>query len=221
MKILPEATQPPAEPILRRYAPRAGDYTDYRDCIRWEFGFTCAFCLLHETDLMEHGLQGLGIITIEHPTRKGAVPAERNTYSNCVCAWARHFRWADHHLVPEPGDGDAQYTHEAYDFDDPVKVKLRHDRGNRIRGGLRAIAVLPGLLEDLHSKAQADLENAEKLLARAEAVEDTLRQAIGQLQRYRSVPVDAPATCRCRKAELLRLPDFLAGQCQEISLPEI
>jgi hypothetical protein len=47
MKILPPATQPPRQPTIRRHEPKPAQgeegYQAYRPCLRWEFGFTCAF----------------------------------------------------------------------------------------------------------------------------------------------------------------------------------
>ncbi len=63
MRTLPRQTQPPATPIERRHAPAPGRYDSFRPCLRWDFGFTCAFCLLHEADLAEHGTEGTGLMS--------------------------------------------------------------------------------------------------------------------------------------------------------------
>ena len=63
-----------------------------RPCLRWELGFTCAFCLAHESDLVEHGAEGTGLMTIEHfsPASTANTPADvealLNDYRNCFYA---------------------------------------------------------------------------------------------------------------------------------------
>jgi hypothetical protein len=57
-KILPPVTQPWPQVIVRQHKPPEAKYKTYRACLRWEFGFSCAFCLLHETDLMPCGAEG-------------------------------------------------------------------------------------------------------------------------------------------------------------------
>jgi hypothetical protein len=71
-----------------------------RPCLRWELGFTCAFCLAHESDLAEHGAEGTGLMTIEHflPVSTAKAPAEVealvNDYGNCfyVCRYCNGAR---------------------------------------------------------------------------------------------------------------------------------
>ena len=65
MRALPPTTLPASEPIARRHAPD-GAWASFRACLRWEFGFTCAFCLLHEADFLEHGAEGSGLFATEH-----------------------------------------------------------------------------------------------------------------------------------------------------------
>lgn len=65
MKILPPVTLPPRQPTTRRHEPKAAfgaeGYQAYRACLRWEFGFTCSFCLMHEADLTGgRAVEGLG-----------------------------------------------------------------------------------------------------------------------------------------------------------------
>jgi hypothetical protein len=160
MEILPPRTQPPEIPIRRRHVPKqfAGDrgYQRYRSCLRWDFGFTCAFCLLHEADFADpRGLRGSSAMTIEHRTLRRDEPERSNDYGNCflaccycnrargikpvheedsrlldptVVAWNHHFELDGDHLRPISGDLDAAYTHRAYDLDDPIKVELRRFR---------------------------------------------------------------------------------------------
>ena len=96
MRILPHRTLPFEDRLDRRHAPRLTrgrfGYRAYRPCLRWESGFTCAFCLAHESDLVEHGAEGTGLMTIEHflpvSTGKTSFEAEAlaNDYGNCFYA---------------------------------------------------------------------------------------------------------------------------------------
>ena len=162
-------TRPAASPIPRRHRPRpAGRWGAYRSCLRWDFGFTCAFCLLHEADLYG-GLSGEGLAgtTVEHLIARSADASLANEYENCVYAcrwcnrsrsahppdhqgarlldptrdaWGEHFGAAGDTLVPQSGDTDAQATHRAYALDDPRKVERRRARRELVSDRLRLIA---------------------------------------------------------------------------------
>src|SRR5438552_905085 len=89
MNVLPLQTRPPTEAVARGHAPPRGGFNSYRRCLRWEFGFTCAFCLLHEADLVDWGASGSGLMTIEHrvPQSDPAVGAAlADDYGNCFYA---------------------------------------------------------------------------------------------------------------------------------------
>ncbi len=169
MRVLPPATRPPKAPIPRRHRPRpARRWGEYRSCLRWDFGFTCAFCLLHEADVYG-GLpgEGLGGTTVEHVIARSADASLAAEYENCVyaCRWCNRSRsahptehngarlldptrdaWGDHFvaaadtLVPADGDTDALATHRAYALDDPRKVGRRRVRRELVSDRLRLIA---------------------------------------------------------------------------------
>ena len=153
-QILPAVTVLPPVAAERRHSPE-GAYGTYRDCIRGDFGFTCPFCLLHESDLTSLGVEGLALTWIEHLLLK-STEGEADRYGNCVYAcqmcnrargrtasvcsdgaqlldptgvgWADHFERQDDRLSPRPGDADAGYTWLAYDIDDARKVHARARR---------------------------------------------------------------------------------------------
>jgi len=54
------------------------------------------------------------------------------------------------------------------------------------------------------------------LLDASQALSATIRAARRQLERYRAVPADAPASCRCGTNAAHWLPAFLAGQCEGV-----
>jgi hypothetical protein len=87
MHILPPRTAPATTPTARRHAPQQASYGEYRACLRWDFGFTCAFCLLHESDLSQGmGVEGLGLMWIEHRFLQSTHESERDRYENCIYA---------------------------------------------------------------------------------------------------------------------------------------
>lgn len=93
IRILRGSTPPYTKRIVRRHAPRAArggplTYDRFKDCLRWEFGFTCAVCLLHERHFVFSGTNcaRTGQTTVEHFVLKSTaegVPLEHD-YSNCL-----------------------------------------------------------------------------------------------------------------------------------------
>ena len=252
MKLLPLRTQPPTSKIDRVHTPSSAagrfGYKEYRACLRWEFGFTCAFCLLHESDLAEFGAEGWGIMGIEHfdPVEAGG---ELNSYPNCFYAcrlcngsrarspvvnrlgqrllhpcgevWADHFRSTpDGKLLPSVGDSDAAYTHTAYDLDDPRKVEIRQARLERIGESLQALKDGPGLLESLMDRLKGEPQDeSADLLRVAEGVRKSIESAAGTIRRYAAIPRDADLSCRCGRNDHHRIPIGLAEQLLDIALP--
>lgn len=88
MEVLPPRTSPPRVPTRRRHNPPQSGYQKYNPCLRWDFGFTCAFCLLHEADFALHGVSGLGVFTAEHlePQSLDTQKIKVNAYTNLVYA---------------------------------------------------------------------------------------------------------------------------------------
>src|SRR5262245_33908467 len=86
--ILPPRTAPAAAALDRRHTPKPGAYRRYRSCLRWEFGFSCAFCLTHESDLLAHGAEGWGLTGVEHLHAQSNNPTgeQVDDYRNCYYA---------------------------------------------------------------------------------------------------------------------------------------
>lgn len=247
MKILPPQTRPPQAPTFRRHQPQpAGRFAAYRACLRWDFGFTCPFCLLHEADLYG-GLpgEGLGATTVEHRVLRRDDASRQNDYENCLyacrlcnrsrsvlpltesgaylldptaSAWGAHFECETDLLRPFDGDPDAAYTHRAYELDDPRKVLRR-----RVRRELVSDRTL--LLEDLRVElatlqerlnASQGQESRASLLDQLERIRSDARRALADLERYLALPVDAPQSCRCQSSRYHSLPDELERQLVEV-----
>lgn len=209
-KVLVPATILPADEVFtRRHSPSpVKNYALYRGCLRWEFGFTCAICLLHERDIMAYGVEGWGTMTIEHMVARTQDPNLLGTYANLlyVCRlcnqsrsdtdifsgtgerlldptrdiWAQHFRVSDDKLVPL--DSDAAYTDEVYGMNEPRRRKLRRLRRERVK-------VWDELLQ-----AGNNIANLMKLCPRW------------------WIPDDYPRDCRCRQSKARRLPDVYLRQ---------
>lgn len=156
MRYLPPATSPWSSRIEQRHSPKPGKYTAFRQCLRWEFGFTCAFCLLHESDLLLGGVEGWSVMQIEHRIPQSKDPSQRDIYKNClyICercnksrqaspneggagvtlldpctfVWAAHFERVGDSVRPRAGDPSAEYTWRSYGLDDPSKLRLREKR---------------------------------------------------------------------------------------------
>lgn len=236
--MLPPQTHPPTEPIRRRHTPPRLRYRAYRACLRWEFGFTCSFCLLHEADLVEEGARASGLTTIEHHIPKSADETLIDTYENCfyACrycnrargiapvaqaaqrlldpcsvAWAEHFVVSGDELRPRPGDADAAYTHEAYGIDAPRKVAYREARRRRIDDAHKALREIPDAIDQLLNLAErVAKDDRPDVLRSAERLRRALDGAAATLARYRAIPVDHDVACRCGTSH--ELPAFLAAQ---------
>jgi len=239
MRALPPTTHPASEPLARRHAP-IGAWPAYRPCLRWEFGFTCAFCLLHEADFVEHGAEGTGLFATEHHVARAAAPALADVYANCfyACrfcngargalplestrgqkllhpcreAWGARFRAEGDRLAYAPSDEDAEYTHRTYRLDDRRKQVMRRHRREAIAEARRALEEAPRLIADLlaHARRVRRAERRELLAAAAE-LHRVVRAARTQLERYAAVPADHDRACRCA-AESAQLPAFLEAQ---------
>jgi hypothetical protein len=188
MRLLPPQTLPAPWRIERLHRPRGSGarkgFQRYRSCLRWEFGFTCAFCLLHEADLVEHGAEGTGLTSVEHFAPVSAQQETSNQYANCfyACRFCNRARgtapvvtregrrllnpcddvWGDCFLVssedlllPAEGDPDAAYTAQAYDLNDPRKVVMRRSRRERLEEWLQLLREGPNLEAELLQRTDA------------------------------------------------------------------
>ncbi len=247
--LLPATTAPADAALVRRHDPRSvqKDYHVFRACLRWEFGFTCAICLLHELDWMPYGAEGAGVTQIEHLIPRSADDALVGVYANVlyICrfcngarsdtdqqdeqgrhlldptqdVWSAHFRVENDELRPFAGDVHAEYTAEVYNVNDPRKVKLRRRRRE--------------WTEDWWAGVQANREQIAKLTRRAKAAKAATKAALlrdiaharESLERQYRLrpgtwePEDAPEHCRCGKDHARTLPAPYLRQVVEIEVP--
>jgi hypothetical protein len=81
----------PEAPIERVHSP-SGAYATFRSCLRWEFGFACALCHVHEVSLSPRdgrGVEGWGMVSVEHVAPQSRARALVDCYSNCVLVCMR------------------------------------------------------------------------------------------------------------------------------------
>lgn len=226
-RVLPPELHPGPDIIRRRHKPEPGTYGDYRECLRWEFGFICAFCLLHEADIIKHGAEGTGMMWVEHLHPQSTTGKKRkHQYANCYyscrfcnnrrrnkpltkggqrlldpCAdaWANHFDLVNARLNPRTDNAD--YTEKAYGLNDPRKRKMREHRRDRIPFLLDQVETLPGIILDLMQKMSASRgTDRQKCMRHLRTLRASLDQARRELQTWAITPADRPDSCRCRRA---------------------
>lgn len=245
-RILPPTTALPSKPLSRKHEPPRQPYSGYRDCLRWEFGFSCAFCWLHEADLTPRGAQGSAQWWIEHrelqSDRSDLQAAYLNCYYSCrwcnqarsaspsrgsrgerlldPCqeAWGKHFQLEGPQLLPRAGDKDASYTDQLYDLNDPRKCQLREQRRADILEAQRVLQEIPGLIDRLLARTRS-CASAQPLIEAAQELRKHLLAAQKQIERYRAIPADAPRLCACGPAQEHHLPPFLADQTLSLEAP--
>ena len=178
-------------------------------------------------------------MSIEHHVLQSADPGRADDYDNCFYAcrfcntargilpntndlgasllepcsqvWGDHFRsrWA--RLEAMAGDASAEYTHLAYDLDDPRKQQIRRNRRRLVREALRVLAETPQRIRGLLAEA-VTVTNPAPLIQAAKELRRHARNAGRDLVRYRAVPTSAEDPCQCGPGAVLALPDFLASQ---------
>ncbi len=250
MRVLPPQILPWRTAIKRRHSPPPAQgrygYRAYRQCLRWEFGFTCPFCLCHESDFVPRGAEGLGVTQIEHFVPASHDEEGTNDYINCyyICLFCNQDRraiptiepkegsrllnpcddvWAERFVVdgdalkPRRGGRDAAYTSAVYDLNDPRKIEMRRFRRETIRDCMSLIERGEAVLNRLLDRA---LEaNDPALVEEAKLIEDALRRAWQELEAFKVVPRDVRRTCPCDGENLYTVPQALQEQTIDIESP--
>jgi hypothetical protein len=244
LDLLPHATRPWRTPILRQHRPApTTDYQDFRACLRWEFGFSCAFCLLHESDLSDNGTEGWGLMWIEHVELQSKNPELANDYDNCVyscrfcnqargakrlidsqqrhllnpchTAWEKHFYLYLDEIRRHDDNGDAVYTFQTYDLNDERKVRIRKKRRTVLSERLDVVTQARPLHDRLMQRARDTGD--ETLVDDAELAYEQFRQACSDLLRFHPIPDDAKQSCTCDAPQHHALPVVLQEQILRIN----
>ena len=248
-RILPSIAPLSIAPIERRHAPTTDAESDrayerFRSCLRWEFSFSCSFCLLHEVQVCPNGASGSAQFWIEHLEPRSERPDLGNVYGNVVYAcrrcnlarrarsradargrrlldpcsepWALHFRHdGDELLALTP---DADYTAEAYDINDPAKVALRRDRREAIDESLHVLSTVPALLERLMRGIDFHPGPEQRLrLEIAEQLHKALAAARRTVLQLSAVPRDAHDACACDRG-MCELPEPVVAALLHVEL---
>jgi 5-methylcytosine-specific restriction endonuclease McrA len=237
LEIMPLRILPPRTPRRQRHVPRvSSDYSHYRACLRWDAGFTCCFCLVHESDLARDGAESTGLTSIEHLVPQSVAPHLVNVYDNCAYAcrfcnnargiersvhpsgarllhpwrdaWGAHFRLHEDRLEPLQAGDDGR------DARYTLKVyRLNDSRKVEMRCHRRI------WLQTYLDMLELDLKGLRRIAAQSSSDEErTLdRDRIRKLQEWRklageelsrrtAIPLDAPTSCRCEGREHHCLP---------------
>jgi hypothetical protein len=242
-KVLPDVARLLTVPVERRHAPttdaeHARAYEGFRPCLRWEFAFSCAFCLLHEAQVCPGGVVGSSQFWIEHIEPQSQRPDLRNMYGNLVYAcrrcnlarrarprtdirgrclldpcrdtWAAYFRHDGDQL--RALTKDAEYTSETYDINEPAKVTLRRDRREAIDESLHVLSTVPVLLEQLMARIDFHPSDEQRMrLEIAEQLHQALAAARRTLIQLSAVPPDASDDCACNRGACELSEPVVAG----------
>lgn len=246
MKSLPYKTQPPRTPFPRDHAPPQAEgrfgYRKYKPCLRWEFGFTCAFCLVHECDLSRVQTRNLGRWWIEHFELASASPERVNDYENCyyccdMCnaarashpartesgnlldpcsvSWNSHFELEDCVLRCSPADADAVYTERIYDLNALDKVRFRTIRKSHYERYWTLLLNFMAILRRLARVYAKTLE--QEVLNEMRTLQGSLRDFWEDMvEQYPAIPLSAPDRCACDLSMPYLLPPGLDEQCIEL-----
>jgi hypothetical protein len=132
-------------------------------------------------------------------------------------AWQSHFTCANDKLSPAAGDVDAEYTHTAYDLDDPRKVSLRRLRRETHDALLEVLGTHPTkekYLLDLASDLTRDPHEHSQFIEIARTLRASINRARLTLETYLAIPKDAPASCRCGTTK--QLPAVIDSQMADV-----
>lgn len=251
MKLLPTTTLPWSDKIERRHNPQQArgryGYRRYRPCLRWEFAFSCAFCLCHEADLVAHGTEGTGLTQIEHYEPAAQDEARINDYWNCfyICrfcnqarsttpvhgksgalllnpaesCWRDHFFLVDDELHWDPHDRDATYTGLTYDLNDPRKLAMRKKRREILQESLDLLDRGTDLRDRLLEQSSKTAEPG--FVELAQLIDELLRLAWRDLLQFQPIPADADSPCGCKeKNAQATLPGVLERQLLQVEPPD-
>lgn len=134
-------------------------------------------------------------------------------------AWSEHFWMSGDNLLPVQGNAEAEYTHEAYEIDDPRKVARRRARRELLTDRLRLLRLeseIAKLLRLAGPLRQHDVRRFGEVVQQIRVIRTDARRALGDLKRYSAIPVDAPQTCRCPLPREHSLPEELDRQTVEV-----
>ena len=180
---------------------------------------------------------------VEHFELQSQSPGRRNLYSNCflICrlcnvargiaaihaadsrallnpcshTWSEAFELVGETIRPRNvSNGDATYTRDAYDLNDPHKARMRKLRRETIEEALAYLRRPNHLEQELLDRAIATADPV--LLDAAETIRNDRINACRDLQQFLAVPDDHDRACHCGHKRYHSLPWVLAEQTFDI-----
>jgi HNH endonuclease len=189
-----------AAPLGRRHIPRPSrPHTEYRDCLRLDFTFRCAYCLSREVEVGRGARYGG--FEIEHFKPEHRFRGLRNVYTNLLwacreCNLAKGGRWPSDEeqaigarfVDAVGGSAAGEYMITEIDLNSDWHVRRRQDREKLAEHH----AVLEAICEIAEQEAGSDTANAATLdrLQRVRAELGSIREVLQP-----ATPWDAPAEC--------------------------
>jgi len=232
--------------MVRRHEPQPATdlygYRNYLPCLKWEFGFSCAFCLSHEADLAFQGKR----TEIEHFIPVSVDDGQRNVYRNCflICpfcnqsrgkapnhdprggggrllnpcrvVWHEAFVLEGDEIQPRREDPSAKYTWETYDLKDQRKTKMREMRRKTVESFIVYQRRSLDVMALLHAKAKEKADPT--LLDTAQEVWNMKEPVEQSMARFQPIPSNTGTSCRCGDTKHHTLPEVLERQLIEINL---
>lgn len=239
--LVPLMTRPPATSKSQRHKPKsANDYQQYRPCLRWDAGFTCCFCLVHESDLAPGGVEKTAQTSIEHIEPQARAPHLATEYENCAYAcrfcnnsrgtlpvvhpsgarllhpwrdpWGAHFRLHENRLEPVRDGEEARHArYTAEAYQINDEARIRL-REKRHRLLLDRMRWFEHDVDELEHQAerQSSPEDRLRLFLLARELAAGRQAALIELGERAAIPTDAPIRCRCDSQEHHDLPPEIA-----------
>ncbi len=96
--MIPGPYEFPATAYVRRHGPTGLPYNDYKDWVRDEFQFRCAYCLHRERWVKE----GWRLFQLDHVEPQSVNPARIDDYTNLVYSCTTCNQTKGKRLVPDP-----------------------------------------------------------------------------------------------------------------------
>jgi len=214
-----------SKPLLRQHKGLpTKSYGDYRECLRFEFSFRCAYCLSHEAEVGPGAKWGNFEIDHFRPFGRHEFRRLENTYTNLLwscyeCNRAKRNTWPStavarqgYRFVDPCVDGlsahltikkefvvhlspAGKYTVDYLRLNSEVQQHRRRERAKLAR----RLTALGLLVKKSQAKAGQSAPSPEltALTVKIALLEQALREEIAQTKARLGAPWDAPDDCWC------------------------
>jgi hypothetical protein len=178
-------------PIFRRRSdpPAVSNYTQYKQALREDFQYRCAYCMLHEGDPYGGGFHHF---QIDHFRPRNKFPDLINTYRNLyyACSWCNRAKGATWPSDPEQTLGylfvdpcveDLYTTHSTFD-PSTGKLNSRTNAGDFTITEIRLNRRMFKRLRKKRVEAQDDIESIRARILRLESEQNPPNDLIASLK---------------------------------------